>query len=254
MSRRYARVSATTDFWLRVGLAALWIWVLLRTGMQSFGYAIHALIADTTVVLLGRDQALYIRDPDGLPTPLTATELRAIEWIAPHLQEAHRLFVLGFLMSVLMWLTQVLYLGYVRSQSDLVFSARVDRSLDRLEGLLRTGIRSCIRGGNRLLTFRLKFSGSSVGHEDAASRPTDVAVPSTQGPEPSPCPSAPTAQPLPPPTVTEGVRQPLPSAELTAGTSAPSGPETLPLTPKASEGEPPPSPQPRRTSSFFTEF
>lgn len=254
MSRRYARVSATTDFWLRVGLAALWIWVLLRTGMQSFGYAIHALIADTTVVLLGRDQALYIRDPDGWPTQLTATELRAIDWIAPHLQEAHRLFVLGSLLSILMWLTQVLYLGYVRSQSDPVFSARVDRSLDRLEGLLRSAIRSCIRGGRRLLTFRLEFAGPSVGDQDAAPLPTDVGFPLAQGPELSPCPSAPTAHPLPPPAVTEGVRQPLPPSEPTVGTCAPSGQETLPLTPKASEGEPPPSPQPRRASSFFTEF
>ncbi|OGN44667.1 MAG: hypothetical protein A2623_07800 [Caulobacterales bacterium RIFCSPHIGHO2_01_FULL_70_19] len=131
----YPLIVATqkADRCLRVGLVVLWVWILIKAGPQALGYALLAFIADVQEVLSSGQIKIPTRHPDGWTIELSAESLRAAGWIDPHLRHTDNLFVSGGLLSVLLWLLRLAYIGQIRSKFDPVFSARVDRWMDVIE-------------------------------------------------------------------------------------------------------------------------
>lgn len=259
----YPLIVATqqADRCLRVGLVVLWVWVLIKAGPQALGYALLVLIADIQDVLSSGQIKIPTRHPDGWTIELSAESLRAAWWIQPHLRHADSLFVSAGLLSVLLWLLRLAYIGQIRSKCDPVFSARVDRWMDVIEAKAHT-----IRSGAAAALHRAAFS---LTRKRAHHRPNP---PSRLSPAPAPLAAPPRQRipsPSPVPTVSSddpsgsaaGIREAPQDGHQPVSTSAtPGSTAEVPAIASSSGsfatpiGNPPPSPPSPRPASFFTKF
>lgn len=242
---------------LRIGLVMVWGLVAVRTGLRAFGYSILALIVDALTVVGGGSATIPTRHPRGLMVELSAKALRSADWIEPHLQDAQRLFVLGAILSVLLWLARLAYIGHLRSQYDPVFSARVDRVCAKVgvhtQAICRvftSHIRRLVRFITRLGTrHQMKPSAAPAPHrldEDPDQVPRE--------PVTSEQPSAPPEVDVGEGTSHHGRDMPL-SDVVTGHASIPGTSEpTYAGREAATDGAPAVAPRTPKPSSFFTDF
>ncbi|WP_409605573.1 hypothetical protein [Brevundimonas sp.] len=260
----YPLIVATrkADRCLRVGLFALWIWILIKAGPQALGYALLALFADIQDVLFSGQIKIPTRHPDGWTIELSAESLRAAWWIDPHLRHADSLFVSGGLLSVILWLLRLAYMGQIRSRFDPVFSARVDRWMDVIEAgahTIRLAAAAALHRAARSLTRKLPHHRPvSPPRLSPARVPLDT-PPLQQAPSPSPVPTVSSVDdpsgsaadireapqdghPPVPATATPNSMADIPAIASSSGSNA------------APVGTPPPSPPSPHPASFFTKF
>lgn len=260
----YPLITATrkADRWLRAGLAVLWIWIFIKTGPQALGYATLAVIADIQDVLSSGQLKIPTRHPDGWTIELAAQSLRAAWWIDPHLRHADSLFVSGGLLSVLLWLLRLAYIGQVRSRFDPAFSARVDRWMDVIEAgahSIRWAVATTLQRAALSLVRKL-------AHHRPVSpprlSPTPAPLDAPRCPQVLPHSPAPTVSSVDdPPGSGAGVReapqhghQPAPTTDTPGSTAEVSAIAPSSGSNAAPAGTPPPSPQSPHPASFFTKF
>ncbi|RZJ17651.1 MAG: hypothetical protein EON91_08615 [Brevundimonas sp.] len=143
MTGRPLSARASLEGQLNFGLLVLWSVVLWRTGLVAAGYALLAFLADLQA-LIGRPlpQTLHTRHPYGSLIELSAAGLRHAWWIEPHLDHARRMFILGSLGSLLLWLFQELVWFRRRLHVDPIFAARIDGMFERGEAWVSRRLRT----------------------------------------------------------------------------------------------------------------
>lgn len=130
-------VQRRCDRRLNLALMILWGLVLLRTGLDGFGYAMLALIGDVQTVLGAPfPDTLQTRHPDGLMVDLTVADLRHAWWVAPHLARAEQFFALGALGSALFYMLKELVMLRYRARHDAVLNARLNRLIDSVGDII----------------------------------------------------------------------------------------------------------------------
>ena len=249
--RSYVVASRQATRWLRGGLVLVWGVVAWRTGATAIGYSLRAFEADLQSLLSTAPiHTVPLRHPYGGVVELTAEELRSAYWIAPHLDWAGLCFVQGALLSVLIWLGSLAYLGRQRSETDPQFRVRIDRALDQFEagvagtvnGVLRLGLLAVVGARSKVL----RRQGRGQGYAPLLVEATEPLGPAAEPPCPSPRTEVVQTD------TAEAPNQTVPERSEHEGEGMPADP-TSPM-PETASKEVAPKPELGHLPSFFTRF